>query len=261
MAKSEELSDTNFIMHSFTTERLLIRPLLTKDKDFYCQQLSTKKVMRHTGGTLSTEEANKVFRRSLRANQRAISGGKKLVLTWTIVCLKSETIIGTQTLSFMILPHNADIMHETQITGIKQAEIGIMLSPKANGKLFPEEAMGALMEYAFTQLKILRINAFYSSANLATKRFVNKLGFIESKKFEPLKSNTDDDVNNKKVPSNLQSPSQHIEKTRYQYFHHQQWQQQLIIKVLMPHQIKTKEVKRLPIKHWLQWQSDKSIII
>jgi ribosomal-protein-alanine N-acetyltransferase len=93
---------------------------------------------------------------------------------------------------------------------LAQAEIGIMLDTKTNGKLFPEEAMGSLMEYGFTQLKLERINAVYASKNLATKRFVNKLGFI--------------------LPANLQNKNG---KTSYQYFDYQQWKQRLIKKIFI----------------------------
>ncbi len=195
-------------MHSFTTERLLIRPLIAEDETFFCQQLTNEKVMRYTGGTLVLDEASKVFQRSLRANERAKNGGKKSVLTWAILCLNTETIIGTQTLSFLVLPHNAEIIQQAEINGIKQAEIGIMLSPKNNGKLFPEEAMGALMEYAFNQLEYSRISAFYDNRNLATKRFVNKLGFTAATKLDETSENTS-----------------------YQYFDHQYWQKKLITEV------------------------------
>lgn len=177
-------------MHSFTTERLLIRPLLEEDEDFFSRQYSNKKVMRHNGGALTPLEANKAFFRSLKANHRAISGGKKSVITWTIICKNSHSIIGTQTFSFLIRPHNAKIMSQVAMDETKQAEIGIVLCPKANGKLFPEEAMGALMEYGFTYLYFDKINAFYASKNLATKRFVKKLGFVFNSALqdEPLKN-------------------------------------------------------------------------
>jgi ribosomal-protein-alanine N-acetyltransferase len=209
-------------MHSFTTERLLIRPLQTEDEAFFCRQFTNEKVMRHTGGTLSLEDANKAFQRSLRANERAINDGNKSVLTWARLCLNTETIIGTQTLSFLIRPHNKKIIQQAEESGIKHTEIGIMLSPSANGKLFPEEAMGALMEYAFTQLSICRINAFYDSKNIATKRFVNKLGFSEVKTLS-------DNYN----AANLKSDNHttNIPKTHYQYFDNEHWQQQLIIKL------------------------------
>ncbi|WP_171035698.1 GNAT family N-acetyltransferase [Colwellia ponticola] len=165
-------------MHSFTTQRLLIRPLAKEDEHFFSRQYSNAKVMRHNGGALTPIEANKAFFHSLKANQRAISAGKKSVITWAIVCKSSNSIIGTQTFSFLMRPHNAKIMNQTAMNETKQAEIGIVLCPKANGKLFPEEAMGALMEYGFTYLYFDKINAFYASKNLATKRFVKKLGFI-----------------------------------------------------------------------------------
>ncbi len=200
-------------MHSFTTERLLIRPLLAEDETFFCQQFTNEKVMRHTGGTLSLEDANKAFQRSLRANERAINAGNKSVLTWAILCLNTEMIIGTQTLSFLVRPHNAEIMQQAEISDIRQTEIGIMLSPQANGKLFPEEAMGALMEYAFNQLEYSRISAFYDSRNLATKRFVNKLGFSLQ---------------------TFNDKTENIGDTNYQYFDRSNWQQSLITKIF-PH--------------------------
>ena len=42
-------------MHSFTTKRLLIRPLLAEDETFFCRQLSNEKVIRYTGGALSID--------------------------------------------------------------------------------------------------------------------------------------------------------------------------------------------------------------
>jgi ribosomal-protein-alanine N-acetyltransferase len=202
-------------MHSFTTERLLIRPLSEQDRHFFCQQFTNEKVMRHNGGILNNEQASKAFQRSLNANERARKGGKKSLLTWAIVCLKKEVIIGTQTLSFLIRPHNKKIMQQAEKKGLKQTEIGIMLAPKSNGKLYPEEAMGALMEYTFSQLKYNRVNAFYDSKNLATKRFVDKLGFTPAKEFAS--------------ESNYQN--ENTNKTSYHYYDHQHWQQKIITKV------------------------------
>ena len=178
LAQLDRVNDISCVMHSFTTKRLLIRPLLTEDETFFCQQYSNEKVMRHNGGAITQDEAKKAFLRLLKANHRAINGDKKTIITWAIICKNNNTIIGTQTFSFLIRPHNAKIMSPLDENEIKQAEIGIILCPKANGKLFPEEAMGALMEYGFTHLKFNKINAFYSNKNLATKRFVKKLGFI-----------------------------------------------------------------------------------
>jgi RimJ/RimL family protein N-acetyltransferase len=45
----------------------------------------------------------------------------------------------------------------------------------------PEEAMQALIGYAFDALELDRIHAFYNRKNFATKRFVDKLGFSTAK--------------------------------------------------------------------------------
>lgn len=207
-------------MHSFTTERLLIRPLAEQDRHFFCQQFTNEKVMRHNGGVLNNEKANKVFQRSLNANQRARKGGKKSLLTWAIVCLEKEVIIGTQTLSFLIRPHNKQVMLKAEKKGIKQTEIAIMLAPKSNGKLYPEEAMGALMEYTFKQLNYNRISAFYNSQNLATKRFIDKLGFSSAQKtIKTSRAVTDHSADNNTI------------NTHFQYYDVEHWQQQIITKL------------------------------
>ena len=192
-------------MYSFTTERLLIRPLLAEDVIFFCQQYSNEKLMRHNGGAITYVEANKAFLRSLQANHRAINSDKKTMLTWAIICKISNTLIGTQTFSFLVRAHNAKIMRQLGDKETNQAEIGIVLSQKANGKLLPEEAMGALMEYGFTYLGLEKINAFYNSKNLATKRFVKKLGFIYNLELQDISTNNS-----------------------YQYANKNQWQHKLI---------------------------------
>jgi len=48
-------------VHNFTTERLLIRPLLAKDETFFCLQYSNEKLMRHNGGAITRTEASKAF--------------------------------------------------------------------------------------------------------------------------------------------------------------------------------------------------------
>jgi RimJ/RimL family protein N-acetyltransferase len=164
-------------MHSFTTERLLIRPLIAEDEAFFCQQLTNEKVMRYTGGTLALDEASKVFQRSLRANERAKNGGKKSVLTWAILCLNTETIIGTQTLSFLVLPHNAEIIQQAEVKGIKQAEIGIVLKSEIQGKGVGKEAIEALVQYGFNSLTLEQINAFYADKNIASRKLFTSLNF------------------------------------------------------------------------------------
>jgi len=180
-------------MHSFTTERLLIRPLAEQDKILYLSLYTDAKVMRNIGEPLTAEAAEKAFVSTLKA----MSKSQPKILTWAIVDKTTNEAIGLQALNL------ADKSNP------QSAEIGIMLSQKFNGKLLPEEAMGALMEYAFTQLHIDCIHAFYSKKNLATKRFVNKLGFFFKTE------------NHKNESNNHQ-----------QYFKGHMWQQSLITAIL-----------------------------
>ncbi len=114
-------------------------------------------------------------------------------MTWAIVSQESHKCIGIQALNW-------------QTTD--SAEIGIMLLRDSNGKLIPEEAMGALMEYAFNYLSIKTILANYKKSNLATKRFVKKLGFAL-----------------------LSSPLQKDTENYHEYFSQTHWKKALIKKV------------------------------
>jgi len=177
-------------MHNFTTQRLLIRPLAEQDKDLYFSLYTNAKVMRNIGEPLTQVEAEKAFTSTLKAMQKT----QPKVMSWAIVALYNNECIGIQGLNWQ----TPDI-----------ADIGIMLSRTSNGKQLPEEAMGALMEYAFNYLSVAKINAFYARKNLATSRFVKKLGFIY------------DDA---KQPANINDS--------YQYFIKDKWLQTLIYQVL-----------------------------
>jgi RimJ/RimL family protein N-acetyltransferase len=169
------------MMLTFSTERLVIRPLLAEDELFFCQLYTDNKVMRHTGGAIKLEQAKASFQRCLLANQHVEHGKAKTVLTWAIVCGNNGNILGLQTLAFVTRPYNETIINTDKQAGVKQTEIGIMLAREANGKKIPEEALGALIKYAFTTLQLDRIHAFYNRKNFATKRFVDKLGFSAAK--------------------------------------------------------------------------------
>jgi RimJ/RimL family protein N-acetyltransferase len=150
-------------MQSFTTERLLIRPLAESDKAFYISLYSDPRIMRHIGTPLTSIEAEKNFERTIQETKK----NKPKVMTWTIVCLKKNEPLGIQGLTRIA----------SQVNPLNNADIGIILALKAHGKCFPEEAMGALIEYAFQYISIKTIRAFYATKNLATKRFIKKLGF------------------------------------------------------------------------------------
>ena len=86
--------------------------------------------------------------------------------TWAILDKTKNIPVGVQVLFKPSTPSSASTL-----------EIGIILSRLFQGKGLPEEAMGGLMEFAFKTLGTEKIVATFSHNNLATKRFVRKLGF------------------------------------------------------------------------------------
>ena len=156
----------------FCTERLSMRPIAASDQALYRELYCSPKVMRHIGKPLSQIEADKAFATAMTsmAPYLSLPTTNNRYMNWTIIESASQEAIGIEGLTW----------HSTDRT---LAEIGIMLLPKSNGKRYPEEAMGALMEYAYQRLNIHRIHAHFAAKNLATERFVKKLGFI----FPPLR--------------------------------------------------------------------------
>ncbi|REL29997.1 GNAT family N-acetyltransferase [Thalassotalea euphylliae] len=149
--------------NSFETKRLLVRPLNSQDKALFVEMHTNEKIMKYTGGAVSSEAAHAKFVTSLRLNQ--IKGIQ--FKTWTIVSLQSNSPIGFQ------------VLYKTdELPNDQAVEIGIMIARHAQGKQIPEEAMGGLMQFAFSYLNIEKIIARFSKQNIATKRFVKKLGFV-----------------------------------------------------------------------------------
>lgn len=164
-------------MHSFTTERLLIRPLAEQDKAMYISLYTNAKIMRNICKPLSIEQADKAFNKSLIAMVKE----KPKVITWAIVTLNDNKAIGIQALSWknsQAVNYNEEKMHV--------AEIGIMLLRTCNGRLIPKEATGALVEYAFKYLALKKINVFYSKRNIIIAKITQSLGLTYNQAKQPL---------------------------------------------------------------------------
>lgn len=163
-------------MHSFTTERLLIRPLAEQDKALYISLYSDAKIMRNIGEPLSLEAAEKAFNSTLKA----MSKEKPKVMTWAIVTLYDNKAVGIQALNWQKSTEHIDSKKQ------KTAEIGIMLSPTSHGKFIPKEATGAIMEYAFNYLPVTRIEAYYAKKNIIIARITKSFGFTLDTTAQPL---------------------------------------------------------------------------
>lgn len=145
-------------MHSFTTERLLIRPLAEQDKELYLSLYTDAKIMRHIGTPFTVEVAEQAFSKTIRAMNKP----NPTMMTWAIITLDKNEVIGLEALNFQ----SPDC-----------AEIGVMLLRRSNGRLLPEEAINGLLEYGFNHLLLQQVNARYASKNLATARVAKKTGF------------------------------------------------------------------------------------
>lgn len=163
-------------MHSFTTERLLIRPLAEQDKALYLSLYTDEKIMRNIGEPLTNIQAEKAFASTLKAMKKE----NPKVMTWAIVTLDNNNCIGLQALNWQKSAKQHS--NEKSIT----AEIGIMLSPTSHGKFIPKEATGAIMEYAFNHLPITRIEAHYSKRNIIVARITKSFGFTLDVAAQPL---------------------------------------------------------------------------
>lgn len=157
-------------MHSFSTERLLIRPLAEQDKNVYTRLYTDAKTMRNIAEPLSNIEVEQAFSKTLNAMRK----GKPNVLTWAIVTLDNNECIGLQALNWQkSAKNNINVISHT-------AEIGIMLSPSSHGKSIPKEATGAIIEYAFNYLPINRIEAHFSKRNIVVGRITKNFGFKDT---------------------------------------------------------------------------------
>ena len=168
-------------MRSFTTERLLIRPLAEQDKELYLSLYTDEKIMRHIGEPLSVEAAKNAFARTMKAMRKE----KPKTMTWAIVTLAGKKSIGIQALSWQ----RPTFIHKQITPNINQADIGIMLTSVSQGQRFPAESLNILIGYAFNKLDLDMITAYHSKKNLKSKRVFDKLGFIFDAKVQPENTN------------------------------------------------------------------------
>lgn len=154
--------------HIITTERLILRPLEERDRELVVSLYTDPKVMRNIAKPFSDEESHQYFERCKSAQAQNPATG----IVWVLCQQEDQQAIGI--IAFYTLTPS-------------KANIGIMLLRGANGQLYPEEAMAAIMQHGYNKLGLKEIHAHFFTRNLATKRFVTKLGF----EFLPLAEGAD----------------------------------------------------------------------
>ncbi len=164
-------------MYSFTSDRLFIKPLAEEDKALFISLYTNAKIMGYITKPLSSERAEKAFYNTLRMMTKS----QPRIMTWAIVSSANNETIGIQGLTWPKKKKPVSSVKEKGAAtqkGIKQVELGIIISTKYQGMGFAQEAITVLLNYGFNYILLDRVNVFYVSQNLASKQLFDKLNFI-----------------------------------------------------------------------------------
>jgi ribosomal-protein-alanine N-acetyltransferase len=149
---------------SFTTQRLRLRPLRSTDDRAIFTFRSHEEVGRYLSRPLETSRAGcRIFIDNINEGIR-----KKEWLYWGIA-LTNDQVIGTICLWNLSFKDRC-------------AEIGYELHPDFQKKGLMQEAIEAVLQYAFTTMEFQRIEAYLQTGNLASVRLLERNGFTFLKK-------------------------------------------------------------------------------
>lgn len=143
-----------------TTPRVILRWISENDIDSLYEIFSNPQVMRYWSTVpLPNREAAAEL-------QREIAGGNESdqMYKWGLALRDSNAIVGTTTLFNLNLDNG-------------RAEIGYALGHAYWGKGYMNEALGALLSYAFEVMDLRRLEADVDPRNTASIRTLERLGF------------------------------------------------------------------------------------
>jgi RimJ/RimL family protein N-acetyltransferase len=140
--------------------RVRLRALSDQDIDALFTIFSNPEVMRYWSFTplVDRDAAAALLNSTLEGFER------RWLMKWGVALRDSDELIGTVTLI------NLDFTH-------CRAEIGYALARAFWGKGYIQEALNLLIEYAFQQLELHRIEADVDPRNAASIRTLERLGF------------------------------------------------------------------------------------
>ena len=145
---------------TINANRVTLRPIDERDLDSLFTIFSDPEVMRYwSSPPLKDQEAARALLSDIQDKFR-----RKLYFQWGVAHRADDTLIGTSTL-FHIESNN------------HRAEIGYALGRAHWGKGYIQEALRALLGYAFSELNIQRIEADVDPRNEASIRTLERLGF------------------------------------------------------------------------------------
>jgi RimJ/RimL family protein N-acetyltransferase len=145
---------------TITASRVSLRWITDRDIDSLYLIFSDPEVMRYwSSPPLKTREAAEELLAEIHEGFR-----RRLIFQWGIARRADDKIIGTSTL-FHIESNNY------------RAEVGYALGRAHWGKGYMQEALRALLGYAFCEMKLERIEADVDPRNGASIRTLERLGF------------------------------------------------------------------------------------
>jgi len=149
-----------FTKYQFSSERLVMKPLQYKDKQFYIELFTSKKVTKYTGGVISQKQAQQNFVNSLKA----ITAEPVQYLTWLVSTKNDKQNVGIMTL----------LWRDQQ----KQlAEFGVMFNPKQHNQGYCCESTKSFISYCFNTLKLPSLYSFTLNENVTSQHILKKLEF------------------------------------------------------------------------------------
>lgn len=144
------------------TERLVLREVTKNDAESLLAYLSDQQVTRHMGldPFVSAEDALD----EIEWYQSIFANGTGM--RWGITIKGEDHVIGSCGFLNRTQKHN-------------RSEIGFELSREHWGKGIAAEALSAVIEYGFSELKLNRIEALIEPANSPSQKLVEKNGFTK----------------------------------------------------------------------------------
>lgn len=149
---------------SIRTDRLLIRTLEMKDKEDFFKYRSMPEVYKYQSlRPKNISEIEEFINRNMAVCLNAANSWLQLA-----VCLNEGQMIGDMGIHFL---------------DDDQVEIGYTLSPEYQGNGYAQEAVKAVINYAFIDLKKHRIIASVDPDNIKSIQLLEKIGFRKEAHF------------------------------------------------------------------------------
>ncbi len=143
----------------FRTPRLICTPLVEEDWPFFLALQQHPEVMRYVSDARSEQEIREAFDARLPLWQ---PGSRH----W--LCLLVRDSASNAPLGVTGYVHREEDC----------AEVGFLFAPEAQGKGYGRESLTALCDYAFNDGGIRRLVATVTAGNLASRRLLEKTGFV-----------------------------------------------------------------------------------